>query len=74
MNIPNKMDDLGVSPFQETSKWDVFVGKKHGIYGNFMGLKRDIKNKNQESDIWVCLKIVQPPSTKIMINLWISRY
>ena len=48
MNIPNKMDDLGVSgvsPFQETSKWDVFVGKTWDLW-EFMGLKRDIKIKN----------------------------
>jgi len=65
MNIPNKMDDLGVSgvsPFQETSKWDVFVGKKTWDLWEFMGLKKGYKN--QQSDIWVCLKIVQPPPQK----------
>jgi hypothetical protein len=36
------MDDLGVSPFQETSKWDVFVGKKTWDLWDFYGIKKGI--------------------------------
>lgn len=71
------MDDLGVQYPHDLGNLQMgcFCGKKTKTTWDLweiMGLKKG--SKNQKSDIWVCLKIVQPPSTKIMINQRISRY